>query len=213
MKKLFLLFFSVFLTGGFLKAQDPLYPSWTVSEVATANTAANAGFLTDEEKRVIYLMNLARLDGKKFCDTYVKGYFIGPVNSYRHTLYADLAKIKDLPMLVPVEQVCHAAKLHAVECGKLGVTGHKSANGHTQVERMESFGFSCAYSAENCSYGYSDALGVVMQLLLDNGVPILIHRRNILNPRYKVVGVSIQPHKAFGFNCVIDFGDFSAGKE
>ena len=196
-----------------LKAQDPLYPSWTASETAAANTAAGAGYLTEEEKRVIYLMNLARLDGKKFRDTYAKGYFIGPTNSYRQSLYADLVKIKDLPMLVPVESLCRAAKSHAVETGKQGTFGHKSENGHRPAERIERFGYgSFTAVAENCSYGYPDALGIVMQLLADDGVPMVGHRKNILNPRFKAVGVSIQPHKVMRFTCVQDFGDIMPGE-
>jgi uncharacterized protein YkwD len=60
--------------------------------------------------------------------------------------------------------------------------------------------------AENCDYGNNKAFDIVMSLLIDEDVPSLGHRENILDPEYKYVGTSIQPHKRYDWNCVIDFG-------
>ena len=45
-----------------------------------------------------------------------------------------------------------------------------------------------------------------MQLLVDDKVPNFGHRKNILNPAFKKVGVSIRPHKVYHYNCVMEFG-------
>ncbi|MCZ6692800.1 MAG: CAP domain-containing protein, partial [Bacteroidetes bacterium] len=58
---------------------------------------------------------------------------------------------------------------------------------------------------ENCAYGLYSPLDIVMGLLIDEGVSDLGHRKNILNPDYKVIGVAIRPHKSYGTNCVQDF--------
>lgn len=45
-----------------------------------------------------------------------------------------------------------------------------------------------------------------MNLLIDEGVKTLGHRKNILDPHAKVIGVSIQPHNLYKHICVIDYG-------
>jgi uncharacterized protein YkwD len=59
---------------------------------------------------------------------------------------------------------------------------------------------------ENCSYGYDQAIDIVISLLIDEGVPDMGHRKNTLNDQFNSVGVAIRPHKEYRVNCVIDFG-------
>ena len=44
---------------------------FTAGEIKSANTAATANYLSDEEKNVILIMNLARIDGQKFYQSYI----------------------------------------------------------------------------------------------------------------------------------------------
>ena len=53
-------------------------------------------------------------------------------------------------------------------------------------------------------YGEDDGLGVVCQLLIDNGVESLGHR-NICLGKYANVGISMQAHKKYSVNTVLDF--------
>ncbi len=59
---------------------------------------------------------------------------------------------------------------------------------------------------ENCDYGFEDPLTIVMRLLIDEGNPNYGHRTTILDPNFKHIGVSIQPHTKWNFNCVQEFG-------
>jgi uncharacterized protein YkwD len=59
--------------------------------------------------------------------------------------------------------------------------------------------------AENIAYGGRSARGVIVQLIVDDGVPDRGHRMNIFDPEYRVVGVGCGPHVRFGDMCVIDF--------
>ena len=59
---------------------------------------------------------------------------------------------------------------------------------------------------ENCSYGYSRGIDVVMQLLIDKGVKSLGHRKNLLSNSVGM-GASIQPHKTYAHCAVLDFWD------
>jgi len=61
---------------------------------------------------------------------------------------------------------------------------------------------------ENIYYGEFTAEEIVLQLLIDEGIEDLGHRKNILNPRFNSIGVSIKPHKSYVYNCVMSFGLF-----
>jgi len=59
--------------------------------------------------------------------------------------------------------------------------------------------------AENCDYGSTEPLEIVMSLLIDDGIASLGHRKNILHPGLNYVGIAIEKHKTYGVNCVMDF--------
>jgi len=61
-----------------------------------------------------------------------------------------------------------------------------------------------AYLGECCAYGNSDPLRIVLQLLIDEGVPSLGHRYICLG-RYDVVGIATAPHTGYGSNTVLNF--------
>lgn len=47
---------------------------WTDAEFRKANTAANASYLSNEEKNIVMYMNLIRIDGEKFYYTFLEDY-------------------------------------------------------------------------------------------------------------------------------------------
>ena len=62
------------------------------------------------------------------------------------------------------------------------------------------------YGGECCQYGTDNALGVVMQLLIDEGIESLGHRK-ILMGDYTLIGVAMRPHIAYRVNTVLDLGN------
>lgn len=203
---LFLLLFSKY---------DVFSQGFTGEQIAKANTAANSDYLTEEEKKTILYMNLARMDGKAFYDEYIKEFItlnnikyvdLENDNPYLISLKKDLSETSNLPLLKPDYKLFKASEFHANDMGNAGVTGHKSSSGESFAKRVRKYN-NRRYTAiaENCSYGFDSALGITGQLLVDEGVPSLGHRNNILNPNYKYVGVAIREHKKYGYNCVMDF--------
>lgn len=180
-----------------------------------ANTAANANYLSEEEKEVFRFMNLARLDGERFYDSFINEYVennnkvystqITENNRYLISLKKELFKTKGLKLIVPFEKLFKAAEYHATDMGKSGLSGHDSSDGTSFPERVKRYLGTDNYVSENCCWGPDKGIDIVCQLLLDNEVPSLGHRKNILNPEQHYAGVSIRPHKEYDYTCVIDF--------
>ncbi|MBC7921024.1 MAG: CAP domain-containing protein [Ferruginibacter sp.] len=192
-------------------AQTDTFPEWTADQLAAAHTAKGVAYLSEEEQRVIALTNLARTDGDRFARTYLAAYLREkklPLSGYVRSLVTDLKKVKGLPMFQPNEKLGQSAAYHANETGKKGVTGHNSTDGTNFGERILRFlkpadGYRLA---ENCYYGSNQAMDVVIRLLIDEKVPDLGHRHNLLNPQLNLMGVAIRPHQSvYRHTCVQDF--------
>lgn len=184
--------------------------TFSQEQIDMANTAKNASYLTDEEKLVIQYCNLARIDGKAFADAFLADLKTSD-NNYEKSLIDTLLSIKNLPLLMPNEQLCKAAESHANDIGPKGERGHNSTDGTSFADRVRSF-YSGNAIAENISYGYNDALKIVRQLLIDKGVESLGHRKNILCDKYCRIGVAIRYHKEYNNCCIQDFSDSNGDK-
>lgn len=180
---------------------------WSSSELEKANTVSGVDYLSTEEQQVIVLCNLARLDGDKFVRTYAKPYLKDQSNDYIISLYSDLKKVKNRKMLVPDERLSAAANFHAQDMGGAGLIGHNSSDGTPMDKRLSKWYPHYMLLGENCDYGYDKAIDIVMHLLVDEGIESLGHRKNILDAQYGKIGVSIQPHKTYRYNCVQDFAN------
>jgi hypothetical protein len=188
MKRLIPFFFALILLSSFtIQTPDP----WADPKYKAANTAKDIDYLTAEEKNVFYFVNLARIDPKKFAEVYIKRLL--PGNNYEKSLYQTLNSMKPVPLWTPDPKMFELAKCWAIEAGKSGVIGHD------RKKCKES-----NYLAECCSYGEATGLEIVLQLLIDSDVPSLGHRKALLSPAYKIMGVSIQPHKKWTYNAVLD---------
>ena len=58
---------------------------------------------------------------------------------------------------------------------------------------------------ENLSFHCETALDVVLQLVVDDGVPNRGHRENIFNPDFRCVGIYSGAHKDFDTMSVLDY--------
>lgn len=195
----------LFLLTSIQQTEKYPFSKWTKEIQEEANTAKNAVYMSEEERNVIFLCNLARLDGKLFAETYVAKYYDDKEvvkNSYATTLVSDLKRSKKMSVLYPNENLFRCAKDHAISNGNKGLVGHQNYSKRFKQHAPEQ-----GFTGENCDYGFNNALDIVMRLLIDQDVPDKGHRKNILEKGYLVVGVSIQPHKKWDYNAVMCFGD------
>lgn len=212
------------LTAPALKAQSvSAENSWTQEEFDRANTAKNTDYLNDEEKKMILYMNLARIDGKKFFDTYFQDFTnaynidmqqysnfnelkINRKDKYYRGLEKDLKDIKGLPVFSPDETLTWIAQQHAKDMNKNNIAGHVSSDGRTVKDRISKY-YKGRAMAENLAFGFSKGLANICMLLLDKDVPDLGHRKNLLNTSYKLslVGATIARHPGYKYCAVMDF--------
>lgn len=188
-----------------VRAQD--LSKWPADSLAMANTAAHHTHLTPEEIKLVQLVNLARMDGNAFRKRIAVPYIQEndkDDDEYVEGLYADLKNTRGLHLLKPLESLHKSAAHHATDMGTHGGIGTKSTDGTTFTMRIHKFHKPVTVS-ENTNYGYSDALTIIMEMLIDEGVAERTHRHNILGKTFHHIGVSIKPHKNMDFNCVMDF--------
>jgi len=181
------------------------FSEWPDSIKESANTAKNTDYLSDEEKKVIFIVNLVRIQPRLFANTILKKYIsINEIkeNRYVSSLIEDLMSMKSLNPLYPNKGLYKCANYHAKYTGEKGIVGH-----HNFDKRFKKYAPNFNMIGENCHYGFNDALNIVIDLLIDEGVPSLGHRKNILNPGFVHLGVSIQPHKTYEYTTVMCFGD------
>ncbi len=219
-----ILFFTYNLLSPFgSAAKSQAEDSWSKEELKSANTAGDAKYLSGEEKDMIIYMNLVRMDGEKFFNTYFQDFVnrhntkmqqysnyndvkISRTDKYYKSLEKDLKEVKGLPPFWPDEAMSWVAKQHAKDMNSRNYAAHSSLDGKTVRDRIGSM-YPRKACGENLAFGYAGGLDNICMLLLDKGVANLGHRKVILDTDYKFnfVGVSIQPHKGYKYCSVTDF--------
>ena len=175
--------------------------AWNDPKYLACNTAATVSYMSQQEKNVIWILNMARTEPKLFCQTVVKKYPEYSLNdeveatSWYKSLVTIMNTMESMNLLQPNQDCYNSAQCHAYNSGLRGYEGH---------ERQGSCLAKEFYNGECCDYSNDDAIDIVMSLLIDENVPSLGHR-SICFSAYKSIGVSIQPHKKWVHNAVLDF--------
>jgi len=112
---------------------------------------------------------------------------------------------KPLPPLDWSPGLAAAAAELIREQGKTGETGHEDRQSGGMAERIKHHGTWEGQIGEKIAYVPNEPRLLVMQLIVDDGVPDRGHRKNLFNSRFKEAGVACGPHTRFGTMCVADF--------
>ncbi len=188
-------------------AQDyrPDLSSWCSSTIHQAKSASSSLIGTKQEQDVIFYCNLARMNGALFAKTILLPYLQAQGDTdlndtYISSLIADLNRLPRLKPLRSSRLLTKMAREYAIKSGNAGIVGHQ--NFGQRFEQMYRSGWTIG---ENCAYMQSSALNTVMDLLVDEGIPSLGHRNNILSPAFTRIGVGVAKHRDFGSVWVLDF--------
>jgi len=190
-----------------------------MSNSAEAGDADDA-YLSPVEREVLNELNLARTNPKRYAEflSEMRPYFNGNqlerpgelILLTREGVAAVDEAISFLHSTAPLSDLIAsrglslAAKTH-VKDQQNGAMGHTGSDGSQPWDRMNRYGTWQDKVAENISYGGNSTRGVVIQLIVDDGVPGRGHRVNMFDPEYRFVGVGCGSHARLRDMCVMDF--------
>jgi uncharacterized protein YkwD len=191
---------------------------WNLSAL---HTAKNAAYLTDLEKRVVLELNKVRSDPPRYAKAlfsqrkYYEGRRLGypgetPILTQEGVKafdegYQVLLKAASVSLLTPKVGLTRAARDHTLDQGKTGQTGHKGRDHSDVSARANRYGKWGGKVGENIQYGHAVPSRIVSSLLIDDGVPSRGHRKIILEPLFRYIGVAFGPHPKFRNMCVLVF--------
>jgi uncharacterized protein YkwD len=200
---------------------NPDTANWNIE---TLDTAKDADYLSAIEKDVVLEMNKVRSDPKKYAELYIQTelrYYSG--NLYQkpgeiaiqtqegrkavESCVAALSKMKGVQILQPELGLSRGTKDHTADQGKTGKTGHDGGDKSTPFTRIERYGKGYNTAGENLAYGPVTGQAIVVQLLIDDGVPSRGHRTNIMNQDFSQAGVSFGAHPQFRTMCAIVYAN------
>lgn len=165
-------------------------------------------FASDLADDVIAEMNLARTAPQQYAQILASrtvGYRGVEGEGVVREAIRFLEKQRPLPPLAVSQGVRSSALTHVLDMGPTGGRGHTGSNGSQPWDRMARFGKWTGGAGENIDYGTRDARGVVVRLIVDDGVRGRGHRKNIFSRDFRVAGAASGYHATYGAMCVIDF--------
>lgn len=159
------------------------------------------------QERIVEELNFVRSDPDGYADIIEQrlGSYDGKEGKRAIREAIDLLRqTRPRPALVHSSHVAKAARDHVKDQSSTGRIGHDGSDGSMPGARIDRYVKTLGYG-ENIQYGLLDPRDIIVELLIDDGVPDRGHRINILDPRFEFVGVATGPHARYRHMCVMDF--------
>ena len=121
---------------------------------------------------------------------------------------AALARQPAVPPLQPSAVVAQVALAHAQDQAE-GRVGHRGSDGSDPGQRLIRAGVPYTRAGENIAYGSRTGQQVVLDLIVDDGVPDRGHRTAIFSSAWSHTGAGCGPHRGYGNVCVIKYARIS----
>lgn len=162
------------------------------------------------DRAILDYINEMRSDPKAFYEKYVEAYIREKsarfTARYTRSLKKDMFRSPALPLFKPETVLRKTAglQLDYLAQYKGRMLTHEQGN-IGFAERMNRAGLHCL--AENLyAADHPKALDVVLDLLIDEGVPSLGHRKNLMSPVYTHIGIVSETPPGGRMIVVMDFG-------
>jgi len=195
------------------------HDGWALNAI---DTARHADYLSEVEKEIFLSTNALRSNPAVFAQLYVTeimGYYDGtllrypgdiPIQTFEghraaSELYDFLLAQSPVGLLYPSRGLSRAAADHARDQAQSGRTSHNGRDGSDPFTRISRYGRWSGTAAENIAYGKNDALRIILQLAIDDGIAGRGHRANLFNPDFSLSGVGIDTHPEYGHSCTMEY--------
>jgi uncharacterized protein YkwD len=118
----------------------------------------------------------------------------------------EFLKIQDpVAALTLNESLTKAAEDHAKDIGLKGIVSHDSSDGKNVSDRIERYTEWDTACGENLDFGSKNAVDIIINLLVDDGIENRPHRGHLFNPKFNYVGIGLAEHKEFDIVIVLDY--------
>jgi uncharacterized protein YkwD len=102
-----------------------------------------------------------------------------------------------------------AAEDHVRDQAPRGLMNHRGTDGSMAWDRVSRYGEWKKKISENMTFGPMTPHDVVAALLIDDGISDRGHRKNVLDPDIRLVGVACGTHKSYRVMCdMVQAGGF-----
>jgi uncharacterized protein YkwD len=185
---------------------------WAIGCNIVFSSARNQRPISDNRfnKKILEYINEMRRDPKSFYDKYLEDYIRQKksrfTDKYIRSLKKTMYESPSLPLFETNSQLEKTALLQMNYLARYG--GNKLTHEQGSIsfaDRMKNAGLHCLaenlYATDN-----PDALEVVLDLLIDQNVPSLGHRHNLMNPVYTRIGLVNKTFPEGRTLVVMDFG-------
>ena len=212
------------------QSQAPVDPNRRAAQdtanwnIAALDTAANANYLTGIEKDVILEMNKVRSNPRRYAELYIQPrlpYYSGRnysapgqitivtqegIAAARECINA-LNAAGSAGLLFPDRGLSLASKDHVADQNRTGQVGHYGSDRSDPEVRASRYGrlSGAGIIGENILYGGVSGREIVVELLIDDGVPNRGHRISILNGTFTQTGAGFGSHPRYGTSCTIKY--------
>ena len=95
------------------------------------------------------------------------------------------------------DELAKAAKEHVEDTGPKGLLTHEGSTGTSVRDRLQKLGKIINCYGENLSFHCDEAVEVLQQLIVDDGVADRGHRDNLFNKEFKVFGCFTGAHRDY----------------
>ncbi len=116
-----------------------------------------------------------------------------------------LRQQKPLSPLKHDERLSQACSDHISDIGPKGKATHESSNGNNVSDRIEKYCEWDGACTENIDFGTKIAENIIINFIVDDGIPKRPHRSNLFNPQLNFIGVACGAHTEHIIGTVVNY--------